>query len=78
MTQIKWHHCQGPLRGHESAETPIGNVSLSSENLIWNAKSLSMQKIGNFGLSVQYLTTVGENPAKLTNPIAFLIEAFDN
>ena len=26
-TRIKWHHCQGPLRGHESAETPIGNES---------------------------------------------------
>ncbi|KAL6325104.1 hypothetical protein AAG906_022671 [Vitis piasezkii] len=26
-TQIKWHHYQGPLRGHESAETPIGNES---------------------------------------------------
>ena len=25
--RIKWHHCQGPLRGHESAETPIGNES---------------------------------------------------
>ncbi|RVW29441.1 hypothetical protein CK203_101655 [Vitis vinifera] len=26
-TRIKWHHCQVPLRGHESAETPIGNKS---------------------------------------------------
>ncbi|RVW77704.1 hypothetical protein CK203_053419 [Vitis vinifera] len=26
-THIKWHHCQGPLREHESAETPIGNES---------------------------------------------------
>ncbi|RVW41822.1 hypothetical protein CK203_108411 [Vitis vinifera] len=25
--RIKWHHCQGPLRGHESVETPIGNES---------------------------------------------------
>ena len=22
-----WHHCQGPLRGYESAKTPIGNES---------------------------------------------------
>ncbi|RVW21712.1 Retrovirus-related Pol polyprotein from transposon 17.6 [Vitis vinifera] len=27
LARIKWHHCQGPLRGHESAETPIGNES---------------------------------------------------
>ncbi|RVX11673.1 Auxin response factor 1 [Vitis vinifera] len=27
-TRIRWHHCQGLLRGHESAETPIGNQSL--------------------------------------------------
>ncbi|RVW40974.1 hypothetical protein CK203_076910 [Vitis vinifera] len=26
-TRIKWHHCQGPLRGHELAKTPIGNES---------------------------------------------------
>nr|CAN63670.1 hypothetical protein VITISV_006424 [Vitis vinifera] len=26
-TRIKWYHCQGPLRGHESVETPgIGNI----------------------------------------------------
>ena len=28
QTCIKWHHCQGPLRGHESAGTPIWNVSM--------------------------------------------------
>ena len=27
-TRIKWHLCQGPLRGHESAEAPIGNESV--------------------------------------------------
>ena len=26
-TRIKWHHCQGPLRGHESAETPTRHES---------------------------------------------------
>ena len=25
--EIKWHSCQGPLRGQESADTPIGNES---------------------------------------------------
>ncbi|RVW62068.1 Retrovirus-related Pol polyprotein from transposon 17.6 [Vitis vinifera] len=25
--RIKWHHCQGPLREHESVETPIRNES---------------------------------------------------
>ena len=25
--KIKWCRCQGPLRGHESTDTPIGNES---------------------------------------------------
>ena len=33
-TRIKWHHCQGPLRGHESAETPIGNESIWLNKLL--------------------------------------------
>ncbi|RVW60675.1 hypothetical protein CK203_048880 [Vitis vinifera] len=28
-TQIKWHRCWGPLREHESADTPIGNESVA-------------------------------------------------
>ena len=29
-TRIKWHRCQGPLRGHDSADTPIENESRGS------------------------------------------------
>ena len=39
---------------------------------------MSMQKIGNLGPSIQYLTIVGENPFEFTNQVAFLIEALDN
>ena len=30
--RIKWRRCRGPLRGHESAETTIGNESIINAN----------------------------------------------
>ena len=45
--------------------------NFNGENLIWNAKNLSVQKIGNFEPPIQCLTTVEENLVELTNQVVF-------
>ena len=63
--RIKWRRCRGPLRGHESAETPIGNVSLPSPTNVKGVK----QFLSHVGFYRRFI----KDFSKLSRPLCELL-----